>query len=477
MPDTIRPYITKTVPAVNASGYSVTAPLYVQFNERMNESTINTSSVALLRDPLVVTPIAAISYNDGLRMVTIVPSGDLTVASRYSLVVYSTVQDVAGNSMSNDYTVNFWTNTPSGYAVPTTPQIQPEAIVIDGNLAVSRTQPTNYSTNMSVADINPVRIYFNDTIAIGNRNYFGDGTSPNPMVIGNGFFEEPTTSIAGYVSVDNMEVLGDPYVSSTPPTLTYSIKGSFVEINMEGLLYNNEYLVTVRNGLEGLNSNPLVEDYQFVFTSTYTPLYAGYNIVRLRIGPMLQMAMAWVPNDTLNRFIYDASKEANRLHPTPIDPNNPPWYVVEFVIYQGTLNALYASLTLFAASGAGVRKQLADLLIEKDARGLMPAITPIIEDLRKLRDEFLIPVKNGNQYTTGAAWARKGQYDPRRPIQDASWRRLPLRNLQRGSQPQYEVSEHSDRNSLQWIYTYDLTGDGPVPLNTVLAAAYQGGMY
>jgi len=470
MPDNVRPYITKTIPNGNASGYNPYSDVYVQFSETMLNSTITSTSVGMYTDPLVGVPIT-LSYNEGQRLLTINP-GTMSVNTRYAVVVSGTVSDLSGNAMLQDYWFNFWTGVPSGWVFPTTPQLQPEGYDLSGNLEVSRTAPENYSTNLPIADINPVRIFFSDDLAIGNRNYFGTGTSPNPLMLGVGFFEEPAISIASYITVQNQEVLGDPYISHTPASVSYSLRGSIVEMTMSNMLSNNEYLITVGAGLEGLRTNPLQEDYQFVFTSSYSPLYAGYNVVRLRIGPMLQMAMAWIPNDTLNRFIYEASREANRISPIAIDSNNPPWWVVEFVIYQGTLNALYAALAIFAASGAGIRKRLADLEIEKDARGLMPAIQPILDDLRKLRDKALEELITGGAHGIAPSHTVKGYYDPRRPITNRSWRRLPLRNLQGSQQqPVYAVSEYSRtaltalgkateewRDQIQWIYSYELAG-------------------
>lgn len=454
MADVIRPYVIKLTPEANSLDVSPTASIYIQFSERMKSSTLTTSTIELLKDPLESTDIS-LSYNDGLKLLTVTPSGTLDVETRYAIVVRSTVTDIAGNSMAQDYWANFWTEIPDDYEPTLLPQAQPSGYVLDGYLEVDSTDPTNYSTN--VTDPSIVRIYFTDDIAIGNRNYLGDGTAPNPLMLGVGFMEEPTTTLDYYINVENSEVLGDPYQEHSAPTLSYEIKSKLVEIAMDNVHDNNEYIFTVRKGLPGLMTNPLTENYQFVFTSTYTPLYAGYNIVRLRIGPMLQMAMAYVPNDTLNRFIYEASKQAIRVHPTVFSSSNPPWYVIEYVIYQGTLNALYASLMIFAASGAGVRKQLADLMIEKDARGLMPAVTPVLNDLTKVRDEMLDLVKNGST-TTSATWARMGQYDPRRPINDNTWRRLPFMNYRDSYQdPSYQVVDDLTQY-VDWIYTNELTG-------------------
>ena len=470
MPDVIRPVISSTIPVANTTGFSPYSPIYIMFSERMLESSITTANIGIYKDPLVSVALS-LSYNDGFKMLTITPTSDLAIDTRYSVGISGVIKDLVGNTLGQDYWFNFWTSTPSGWIAETSPQEQPVSYDLEGYIEVSRTTPVNYSTNVALDSINPVRIYFDDTIAIGNRNYFGDGSTPNPLIIGNGFFEIPETTLSSYITVENQEVLGDPYIAHTAPTLTYNIRGTFVEVSMDGLLANNEYLFIVHEGIPGLTKNPLQEDYQFVFTSSYSPLYAGYNIVRLKVGPMLQMANAWVPNDTLNRFLYEASKEANRIHPTSIDPNNPPSYAVEFVIYQGTLGALYASLAIFAASGAGVRKKLADLEIEKDARGLMPAILPILEDIRKLRDEFMEDVIAGSTYGTAPRGAVKGAYDSRRPITNSSWRRLPMRSLQGGGQPRYSLSGDGGRSGvsakgqamenydqiIQWIYTNEIT--------------------
>lgn len=457
MPDTTRPYVKSTTPLANASGVSISTIIAIEFSERMKSSSLTTNTVGLYRDPTTYTDIT-ISYNDGMNVMMVQPSGYMEVNTRYSMVVSGTVMDYYGNSMLMDYWWNFWTGQPSGYVYASGIGPQPVEYDRGGNIQVVSTTPECYTTDYTTSNISPIYIELTDQCEIGNRNYMCNVSDSvghtNPAVMGEAFFEDPNISLSTYVSIENNEVLGRRYIDHTIPTYTVSTRGNLLVIDGNGWLDNNEYIVTIRSGLPGIITYPLDKDYSFVFTSTYTPLYAGSNIIRLNIGPMLQMAMAYIPDDTLNRFAYEASIQADRISPTIIDPNNIPWYVEEFVIYQCKLNALYAAIMLFAGSGAGITKTLADFTIAIDARGLMPALLPIIEDYRKLRDIYMGMVKAGNASGPKPVWAIRAEFDTRRPITDNSWRRLPMR----------EVRDESINNSMEyldqtpkWIYAKDLT--------------------
>ena len=445
--DVRRPYIRSTNPATNASGVAITSPIFVEFSERMTVSTLNSTNIGVYKDPLVRHDNISFSYNDGLNLLTITPSGNMDVNSRYSAVISGTVTDYNGNSLQMDYWWNFWTTQPSGYIHASGEVGQPSGYTKTGYIEVLDTLPENYTTNKGTSSISPILIYLSDTPEIGNRNYFGEASgSVNPAEFGESFFETPGTSLEYYVDITNQEVLGSPSIPSPTPTWTVAASGMILRVDGTGWVDNNEYIVTLKDGFPGLRTQDLQDDYQFVFTSTYDPLYAGANIIRLNIGPMLQMAMAYIPDDTLNRYIYEASVQADRISPYTIDSNNIPWYIEEFVIYQSKLTALYAAIMIFAGSGAGVKKTLADLSIEIDARGLMPALLPIIEDYRKLVDFYKGMVIAASDSGPMPRWVTKSQNDERRPITDRSWRRLPFNDV-RGDSDNYP----------KWTYTNNIS--------------------
>ncbi len=450
--DTRRPYVQTVAPAPNASGVGIGSWIGITFSERMSAATMTSGYIGIYADPLELLEDTTYTYNDGRNTLVLDPSGNLDTNTRYSVVVSGTVQDYAGNSMGMDIWWNFWTGQPSGYTATLVPQNQPAGYVLDGYLEVIRTTPETYSTNLAVGGISPILIELNDQCAIWNRNYLGDASDANPAQFGEAFMEVPATSISRYVTITNNEVMGDPNVGHAAPDYTVGVSGTILRIDGTGWLSNNEYIVTLAEGLPGLRTYPLQEDYSMVFTSSYTPLYIGYNVIRLNIGPMLQMTLTYVPDDTLNRFIYESSRHADNIHPTTIDSSNIPWYVTEFVTYQTKLNALYAAIMLFAATGAGISKSLGDLSIEIDARGLMPALLPIIEDYRKLRDHYMGMVESGADTGPDPVWVVRSKTDMRRPITDTSWRRLPMRDVR-----SLGASDVPMETRIKWWYTRTLT--------------------
>ena len=449
MPDTTRPYIKKTSPISNATEVDITSYISIEFSERMKDDSVNETNIGLFKDPLVAVDIT-LEYDDNLNVLIMKPDDTLDIDTRYSVVVSGTVQDYASNRMVSDYWWNFWTGEPSGYIYASGDQEQPEQVLLDGYIEVISTTPNNYTTNCNTDSLNQIVLVMSDLSAIGNRNFLG-GSEPYSAAFGNAFFEDVNQSISGYILIDNQEVLGDTVIDHTPPTVGIVLSGNLILLNTSEMLDNNEYVVTLKAGYPGLNTNPLQEDYKFVFTSSYSPLYIGYNLIRLNIGPILQITMNYVPNDTLNRIIYSVSRQANNISLYVIDPSNIPWYVTEYVLYQSMINGLYAAIMMFASSGAGARKTLGDLTIDIDASKLMPALLPILDDYRKLRDKYQIMVESGSGDPAGPEWVIRAELDPRRPITDSSWRRLPFNDLR-------STNAIAEGDSVQnrWIYTDQL---------------------
>lgn len=445
MPDTIKPYIKRNIPLANAVDISPSSYISIEFSERMNESTINEISIGLFKDPIEHVDIT-LDYNGGTNVLLIKPDDYMDYDERYAVVVSGTVQDYSGNRLPADYWWNFWTITePSGAVYASGDQDQPEEPLLIDYINVISTNPSNYTTNYNTTLLDTIVINLSDYPAVGNRNFFG-GIETYSAAFGEASYEDVGASLSGYLEVANQEVTGDPVIDHTPPTIDIQLSGKSLILNTTGILNNNEYIVKLAAGFPGLNTNPLQSDYNFVFTSTYSPLYIGYNLVRLNIGPILAITMNFVPNDTLNRIIYSVSRQADNLSPVIIDPTDLPWFVKEFVLYQTLLNGVYASIMMFASSGAGIKKSLGDLSIDIDANGLMPALLPIIEDYRKLRDKYQIMVENGTGQPAGPEWVVRAAGDPRRPITDNTWRRLPFNDLRSTN-----VSPHNN-----WVYTNDL---------------------
>lgn len=70
--------------------------------------------------------------------------------------------------------------------------------------------------------------------------------------------------------------------------------------------YNTEYNVSIKEGLLGLNTNPLQKSENFWFTSQYCPLFTTVTTIKLMAGPVIE----GFNDDTIYRMIHKNSIDA-----------------------------------------------------------------------------------------------------------------------------------------------------------------------
>jgi hypothetical protein len=109
------PSVTAFSPANGASGVSITPSITVAFNEAMNATSINNSSIQLL-DPNNSPITSTVTYNAGSYTATLQPSAQLLNSTVYTVVVHGAaaapaVTNLAGNPMATNYTWSFSTAT------------------------------------------------------------------------------------------------------------------------------------------------------------------------------------------------------------------------------------------------------------------------------------------------------------------------------------------------------------------------------
>ena len=96
---------------------------------------------------------------------------------------------------------------------------------------------------------------------------------------------------------------------------------------------NNEYIVTINSGLRGATTLPLAEDYCFMFTTQYDPLYTSVEILRTTLGILIKD----VPDDTLNRIITYNTRKALEIYPKDVTVTGVQWYMIEYVRCKSSL--------------------------------------------------------------------------------------------------------------------------------------------
>ena len=109
-PDTTAPTVLSVSPTNNATQVATNTPVTVTFNEAMDASTIDATTVRLLDG---ATPVAGtVTYNAGTNTATLTPSAALANSKTYMITVTggaSGVKDLAGNALASTVTPSFTT--------------------------------------------------------------------------------------------------------------------------------------------------------------------------------------------------------------------------------------------------------------------------------------------------------------------------------------------------------------------------------
>lgn len=104
--ETIPPEIISTFPKNKAKDVSITSIISATFSEPMDPSTINLTTVTVLKDGLPVG--GTIDYTDNTVIFT--PAIDLDFGKTYNVIVTTGAQDLAGNPLKNAYLWSFSTS-------------------------------------------------------------------------------------------------------------------------------------------------------------------------------------------------------------------------------------------------------------------------------------------------------------------------------------------------------------------------------
>ncbi|MDD5089465.1 MAG: Ig-like domain-containing protein [Candidatus Wallbacteria bacterium] len=109
-PDGKRPEVVRTIPADSASDIEIRPAMRVDFSEPINEMTLNEFTVRLTDEEGVTVPLD-LKYNRLGNHLLATIGGDLRYASKYSLVISPTVEDLARNCLASTKIIGFRTQS------------------------------------------------------------------------------------------------------------------------------------------------------------------------------------------------------------------------------------------------------------------------------------------------------------------------------------------------------------------------------
>lgn len=482
MADTSAPYITSNFPEHNARDLPVNTLVTVTFNELIDPTTITTETLTVINTGTYESVDGTVAWTPINRIATFTPSENLASGATYRTVVvgltdpYATVpvgvRDVAGNYMVGNFSFIFHTDVgggvssdpdeaavPSGitgYENPTLPS--PSGQTLEGVLQVLDTEPSDYDTQVPISQ--QIVIEFNDDLGYVGTNVMGNST------MGVAVFAEPSSVLHNWITIENAQVLGTTAAAQNPiqwdgsfdrvnNKLTISPAADSAAANATGshwynkgtytrgdtvygvLEESNEYVVTIKAGLPGLTTNPLAEDYCFMFTTVFDPMFTSAAIIKLNLGGLLDD----IPDDTINRLIMENGIYALVLYGTAgltTTQTGLPWYIPKYVECKTKLDALNAK---FLGMGSiGSRKVLADLTIDRDGAGrdLVALAQNKIDELQVCVTTMEGLIVSGGEFAQ-LDWAEPFLLDTRGPIRDQTWRRLP-KMIERGAKPRPGLS-------------------------------------
>jgi hypothetical protein len=201
------------------------------------------------------------------------------------------------------------------------------------------------------------------------------------------------------------DIIAKPAVSGTELTIT---------IPSGVLLGNNLVTVTLDSTIAGINGTSLGTDYEFSFTTAYTPMYCTLRRTKLNVGAYITN----IPDDTINMAIFEASREAESLT-WNTDYITDDYYM--FVRSQWTCCRAAQILLINATGGAGQlkSKKLGDMAVEYNNK-VGEASIPLarVEDCMAKWEGAL---RAGGRQVQVPGYVIKGEYDPDRPHVGRRW--------------------------------------------------------
>jgi len=218
------------------------------------------------------------------------------------------------------------------------------------------------------------------------------------------------------------------------------------DLSLQVLLDNELIVVELDSSIQNLLATATLSvDTPLAFSTTYNPLYASPDLVRLEIGTIID----YIPDDTLALMIHWSSQEADFITPSSkCSTKDFDFARTRYVMYDAALKSI--NLPGGAGSTNGAKKSLGDLSITGGSSAKGIGITSggvdieTVKELRRLRDEWWRVVNAGGCIVPGQGLSPisgiKGKFDPDRRVSGRLWE-----NPENNSYPQPSVNTKRTR--------------------------------
>jgi len=371
------PTISSRTPAINATNVYLNQLIYITFDQAMSSASFTDNTLILYRTSDYAIIDKTISYDSDTYKVTITPDVIFDENATYNMVAVgldqssTCIKNSSAESLVATATWYFTTGI-EVYEAPedTVTETQPEAPVADTPVAkvlepsasttfsITATDPENYESDIGTLNSNLTTATWSGPITITFNRLLASGSAISQ----------------DWISLSGDAVDGDPAITSTLPSgalsndsgkiLTYAIPT--YQSNNALWYANNEITVTISEDVEDYEGNALGDNYQFMFTTPYRPLYCTIKKIRAVIGPFIRD----INDDVINRNIYLNSVEAYNVANTIYnqtswdDMDSPTFAAKMYVCCKTQYDLLYAKLLDISSTGGGQMKRLGDFTLQ-----------------------------------------------------------------------------------------------------------------
>jgi len=137
-------------PTINAVGVGTNTEITVRFSQRINPLTITTDTILFqLLSPRVIVP-ATLSVEPDQMTVRITPDSPLVANTGYTLILLTSIQDLAGNNFSGSNQITFTTAANADTVAPTVVTVSPANnqldVPVNGRIQIQFSEPLNTFT-------------------------------------------------------------------------------------------------------------------------------------------------------------------------------------------------------------------------------------------------------------------------------------------------------------------------------------------
>lgn len=293
----------------------------------------------------------------------------------------------------------FKTGSGSIVGLPTT-----TATTIVGDIPAPETVAAVAGATLSVSSTTPVDLATNLAIDPGEYDIVANFSSTLDAAT-------VVSGVSALVEIQDVEGFDQPVSLPAKP----AVSGSELTITVpSGSLPNNRVVcVTLDSTIGAANGATLGTDYEWCFTTTYSPMYTTLRRMRLSIGTFISN----VPDDTVNLAIYMASKMADELTWNKDDADSE-YY--EFVRKQWAHCKAEELLLMNTIGGSGSlkSKRLGDLEVEYNTS---TNSTPALDRALDCQAKWEAALMAGGRQVQKAAGVVKGELDPDRPPVGRGW--------------------------------------------------------